>query len=84
MVDNQNGAKQLAQAQENIIFEKLTPTTLSPDEMIGYNEALDFIFKEEDLLNIAISGPYASGKSSVFKTYEDEHKELNGIHISLS
>lgn len=84
MVDNQNGAKQLAQAQENITFEKLTPTTLSPDEMIGYNEALDFIFKEEDLLNIAISGPYASGKSSVFKTYEDEHKELNGIHISLS
>lgn len=84
MVDNKNGAKQLAQAQENITFEKLTPTTLSPDEMIGYNEALDFIFKEEDLLNIAISGPYASGKSSVFKTYEDEHKELNGIHISLS
>ena len=84
MVDNQNGAKQLAQEQENITFEKLTPTTLSPDEMRGYNEALDFIFKEEDLLNIAISGPYASGKSSVFNTYEDEHEELNGIHISLS
>lgn len=84
MEDNQNGAKQLAQAQENITFEKLTPTTLSSDEMIGYNEALDFVFKEEDLLNIAISGPYASGKSSVFKTYEEEHEELNGIHISLS
>lgn len=87
MVDNQNGAKQLAQAQENITFEKLTPTTLSPDEMIGYNEALDFIFKEEDLLNIAISGPYASGKSSVFKTYEEkrlEKKKIKGIHISLS
>ncbi|OTQ20714.1 hypothetical protein B6D22_11340 [Gilliamella apicola] len=85
MVDNQNGAKQLAQAQENITFEKLTPTTLSPDEMIGYNEALDFVFKEEDLLNIAISGPYASGKSSVIKTYEEKHhKNLKGIHISLS
>ena len=87
MVDNQNGAKQLAQAQENITFEKLTPTTLSSDEMIGYNEALDFIFKEEDLLNIAISGPYASGKSSVFKTYEEKHlekKKIKGIHISLS
>ena len=87
MVDNQNGAKQLAQEQENITFEKLTPTTLSSDEMIGYNEALDFIFKEEDLLNIAISGPYASGKSSVFKTYEEkrlEKKKIKGIHISLS
>ena len=87
MVDNQNGAKQLAQEQENITFEKLTPTTLSSDEMIGYNQALDFIFKEEDLLNIAISGPYASGKSSVFKTYEEkrlEKKKIKGIHISLS
>ena len=85
MEDNQNGAKQLAQEQENITFEKLTPTTLSSDEMIGYNEALDFIFKEEDLLNIAISGPYASGKSSVIKTYEEKHhKNLKGIHISLS
>ncbi|OTP81933.1 hypothetical protein [Gilliamella apicola] len=84
MEDNQNGAKQLAQEQENITFEKLTPTTLSFDEMRGYNEAIDFIFKEKDLLNIAISGPYASGKSSVIKTYEEEHKELNGIHISLS
>ncbi|OTP96986.1 hypothetical protein B6D16_02915 [Gilliamella apicola] len=87
MEDNQNGAKQLAQEQENITFEKLTPTTLSPDEMRGYNEALDFVFKEEDLLNIAISGPYASGKSSVFKTYEEkrlEKKKIKGIHISLS
>lgn len=83
MEDNQNGAKQIAQ-QENITFEKLTPTTLSSDEMRGYNEALDFVFKEEDLLNIAISGPYASGKSSVIKTYEEKHNKLNGIHISLS
>nr|WP_276904673.1 hypothetical protein [Frischella perrara] len=39
------------------------------------------------MLNIAISGPYASGKSSVFKTYEEkrlEKKKLKGIHISLS
>ncbi|MBI0038828.1 hypothetical protein H3T61_11370 [Gilliamella sp. B14384H2] len=84
MEDNQNGAKQIAQ-QENITFEKLTPTTLSADEMIGYNEALDFVFKEDDLLNIAISGPYASGKSSVIKTYEEKHHgNLKGIHISLS
>ena len=84
MEDNQNGAKQIAQ-QGNITFEKLTPTTLSADEMIGYNEALDFVFKEDDLLNIAISGPYASGKSSVIKTYEEKHHgNLKGIHISLS
>lgn len=79
MENNQNG-----ESQDNLTFEKLTPTHLSNDEMKGYTEALDFVFKEDDLLNIAITGPYASGKSSVIKTYEENHQELNGIHISLS
>lgn len=88
MEDNQIGARQPTNRdQRSLTFQKLTPITLSDDEMRGYNEALDFVFKEDDLLNIAISGPYASGKSSVFKTYEEkclEKKKLNGIHISLS
>ena len=86
MEDNQIGARQPTNRdQSNLTFQKLTPITLSDDEMIGYNEALDFVFKEEDLLNIAISGPYASGKSSVIKTYEEKHYgNLKGIHISLS
>ena len=88
MEDNQIGARQpINRDQRSLTFQKLTPITLSDDEMRGYNEALDFVFKEDDLLNIAISGPYASGKSSVFKTYEEKRlkkKKLKGIHISLS
>ena len=88
MEDNQIGARQPTNRdQRSLTFQKLTPITLSDDEMRGYNEALDFVFKEDDLLNIAISGPYASGKSSVFKTYEEKRlkkKKLKGIHISLS
>ena len=88
MEDNQIGARQPTNRdQRSLTFQKLTPITLSDDEMRGYNEALDFVFKEDDLLNIAISGPYASGKSSVFKTYEEkclEKEKLKGIHISLS
>lgn len=85
MEDNQNKKEPLApESQNKFTFEKLTPTLLSDDEMQGYTEALDFAFQEQDLLNIAITGPYASGKSSVIKTYEENHKELNGIHISLS
>ncbi|WP_239363835.1 hypothetical protein [Snodgrassella communis] len=93
MEHRQNEAESLAQpsqeqpateSKEPIIFEKLTPTCLSDDEMQGYSQALDFVFQENDLLNIAITGPYASGKSSVIKTYEKKLKEINGIHISLS
>jgi hypothetical protein len=93
MEHRQNEAESLAQpsqeqpateSKEPIIFEKLTPTCLSDDEMQGYSQALDFVFQENDLLNIAITGPYASGKSSVIKTYEEKLNEINGIHISLS
>lgn len=85
MTDNQSRAESSDQkSQDKLTFEKLTPTHLFDDEMQGYTQALDFVFQEDDLLNIAITGPYASGKSSVIKTYEENHKELNGIHISLS
>ncbi|WP_085247108.1 YobI family P-loop NTPase [Gilliamella mensalis] len=85
MANNQSGAQSSSQeSQKKLTFEKLTPTHLSDDEMHGYTQALDFVFQEDDLLNIAITGPYAAGKSSVIKTYEENHKKLNGIHISLS
>ena len=85
MEDKQNKEKPSApESKHRFTFEKLTPAHLSDDEMHGYTEALDFVFQEDDLLNIAVTGPYASGKSSVIKTYEENHKKLNGIHISLS
>jgi len=89
MENNQNGESQSTEEpQDKLTFEKLTPTHLPDKEMKGYTEALDFVFEERDLLNIAITGPYASGKSSVIKTYEENRKKtdepFNGIHISLS
>lgn len=85
MENNPKGSEQVAQEpQDKLTFEKLTPTHLSNEDMKGYTDALDFVFQENDLLNIAITGPYASGKSSVIKTYEENHKNLEGIHISLS
>ncbi|PIT55757.1 hypothetical protein BHC44_02150 [Snodgrassella alvi] len=93
MEHRQNEAKSSAQpsqeqpateSEKPIAFEKLTPTDLSETEMQGYTQALDFIFKENDLHNIAITGPYASEKSSVVKTYVDKHNKLKGIHISLA
>lgn len=81
MSNNQDGTTSL---DSELHFEKLTATRLSDDEMQDYTKALDFVFQEDDLLNIAITGPYASGKSSVIKTYEEDHKEYKGIHISLA
>ena len=63
-------------------FQKLTP--IDNVELDTYEEALDFVFSEKDILNIAISGAYGSGKSSILNTYEKKHKELTFIHISLA
>lgn len=67
-------------------FEKLTPVKLLPEEMSGYTEALDFVFKlenDKDLLNIAISGPYASGKTSIIDSYIED-KKINTLKVSLA
>ncbi|WP_445081785.1 YobI family P-loop NTPase, partial [Snodgrassella alvi] len=81
---SQSKASQNKKSPKQLTFETLTPTNLSETEMQGYTQALDFIFKEDDLRNIAITGPYASGKSSVIKTYVNKHYKLKGIYISLA
>ncbi|MBZ3935809.1 YobI family P-loop NTPase [Methanimicrococcus blatticola] len=54
-------------SKRKFIFQKLTP--IECDNISGYSEALDFVFANDDLKNIAITGPYSSGKTSVFETY---------------
>jgi hypothetical protein len=64
------------------IFQKLTP--INNVDLTVYGEALDFVFKNNDLKNIAISGPYSSGKSSVIETYKQKHPKKVFFHISLA
>lgn len=63
-------------------FHKLSPTR--DVELNVYADALDYVFRENDLKNIAITGPYCSGKSSMLETYKAKHKEKSFIHISLA
>ena len=64
-------------------FQKLTP--IDNVNLDTYEEALDFVFSQEDVLNIAVSGGYGSGKSSIINTYKKKHqKHLTFIHISLA
>jgi len=46
-------------------FEALTP--ISDLELGIYQDALDFVFDKDDLKNIAITGAYGAGKSSVLE-----------------
>jgi hypothetical protein len=64
------------------IFQKLTP--INNIDLTIYQEALDFVFKNNDIKNIAISGPYSSGKSSILETYKCLHIKKKFLHISLA
>ena len=63
-------------------FQKLTP--IKNVDLKIYKNALDFVFKNDDLKNIGMSGPYSAGKSSVIETYKLTRPDLNFIHISLA
>lgn len=49
-------------------FDKLTPS--EKVDLNIYNDAFSYIFENNDICNVAISGPYSSGKSSLLKSYE--------------
>ncbi|MFB9326334.1 hypothetical protein ACFFSY_10450 [Paenibacillus aurantiacus] len=66
----------------NLKLQKLTPTSIETIDI--YEESLNFVFAEDDLLNIALTGPYSAGKSSVIKSYEEKYSEKKIIHVSLA
>ena len=63
-------------------FQKLTP--ISDAELGVYKNAIDFVFANDDLKNIAISGQYSAGKSSLVLSYKKIHSNIKFIHISLA
>lgn len=70
--------------EKNNKFSALTPEVLEGDKQKQiYMEALDFAFSNNDIKNIAITGIYGAGKSTVWKTYEKERKFKKVITVSL-
>lgn len=63
-------------------YDDLTPIDKA-DEDKNYSEALIWALKNPSIKNIAITGPYGSGKSSVLRTFEKGHKEYSYLNISL-
>jgi hypothetical protein len=62
-------------------FQKLTPTDKA--DIGAYKNALEFVFQNDDLKNIALTGSYGAGKSSVLESYKKKSKR-RFLHISLA
>lgn len=65
-----------------IYFEKLTP--VKDLDLNIYKDALDFAFGDREITNIAITGSYSAGKSSVIESYKEKVKDKKFLHISLA
>lgn len=69
-------------AESQYRFERLTPT--DDVDLSIYEDAIDYVFDNSDIRNVAISGAYSAGKSSVLASYKKKHRDLHFLHISLA
>ena len=69
-------------AEKKYNFESLTP--IDNVELEVYDDAINFVFENSDISNVAISGAYSSGKSSLLESYKKKHPDLRFLHISLA
>ena len=61
----------------------LTPFIIKEDNKVYLNKIKSAI-ENANIKNIAITGIYGSGKSSILKTFQSEHKEYSYLNISLA
>lgn len=63
-------------------FEPLTPVD-NLDKNDGYLRSLEYALKSDTITNVALSGPYGAGKSSIIASYEKIHR-THFLNISLA
>jgi hypothetical protein len=85
------GDKAVAAAREYLavptgknVFEPLTPVLLEMDRSRRYESELLSALSNDQIRNIAITGEYGAGKSSVIRTFVDRHPELTYAFVSLA
>lgn len=64
-------------------FEDFTPIILD-DKEDKYSDIIKYAVENPNTKNVALTGPYGSGKSSILKTFEDKQPEYKYLNISLA
>jgi len=64
-------------------YEDLAPSKNIGDEQV-YTQAIKWALRNEEITNIALTGPYGSGKSSILKSFENENRQYRYLNISLA
>lgn len=79
------GHDQCGEENENEdVYDTLTPKVSNDARMNEYFKALDFAFSKKDVKNIAVTGPYGAGKSTVILSYLVSRLKKEYINVSLA
>lgn len=65
-------------------FEPLTPVLIDSAHFDRYERELLGALGKDEVLNIALTGGYGAGKSSVLKTFFERHPEFQTAYVSLA
>lgn len=66
---------------KGVKFNSLTPDILEENKQV-YTDAFDYAFSNDDIKNIAITGIYGAGKSTVWNTYKKYRLNSNNYTTS--
>lgn len=65
-------------------YDTLAPKCINDDNMQEYFRALKFALSEKDVRNIAVTGNYGAGKSTVISSFMQFHCDDQYINVSLA
>lgn len=68
---------------KHLKFTSLSPTA-NCDEKDTYCKSISWALEQKDINNIAITGSYGSGKSSIIKKFREKHRNYECLSISLA
>jgi len=68
----------------SIFYEDLSPSILDDGEVESYNEAIVWALENKNIKNMALTGPYGSGKSSILETFKESNNNYEYLNISLA
>ncbi|WP_209349356.1 hypothetical protein [Pontixanthobacter sp. CEM42] len=77
------GGNPLDETSDCAPFVDLAPID-NADLKRGYRDAMQFAMANSRIFNIALSGPYGSGKSSIISTFEKQNPKYRFLKISLA